>query len=276
MTLPQAKIDEFRAEVWEYFRRYGRVLPWRENPQPYYVLVSELMLQQTQVPRVIPKFNAFIATFPDVATLAASPLSDVLRLWSGLGYNRRAKYLHQAAQAIVTSGSKFPDTYDGLVALPGVGQNTAGAILAYAYNQPVVYIETNIRTVYLHHFFADSTDLVGDAELHELVAQTLDTEHPREWYAALMDYGTHLKATAGGRLTQSRHYKKQAPLKGSLREMRGRILKQLATNALTEEVLRAQTEADDRFDFALEALEREGFVEKVHDRWCLTGYREHS
>lgn len=256
-------IIDFREMVWEFYRQNARPMPWREDTQPYYVLVSELMLQQTQVDRVIPKFEAFVAAFPDVKALANVELAEVLRLWNGLGYNRRAKFLWLAVQMVERDFSgKLPDTIEGLQKLPGVGPNTAGAILAYAYNQPVVFIETNVRTVLFHHFFADHPEQVSDAELREVAMQVLDTDHPREWYWALMDYGTHLKKTAGGRLRQSKHYKKQAPLKGSLREMRGQIIRELTQESLPEKALRERVKADERFVPALAALIKEGMVKK--------------
>lgn len=145
--------DAFKEIVWDRGRELYRPMPWREDTRPYYVLVSEIMLQQTQVERVIIKFEAFIQQFPDVVTLANAPLSAVLTAWSGLGYNRRAKFLHEAAKMVVREfGGEFPTTHSELVALPGVGTNTAGAILAYSFNIPVSFIETNVRTVYFYHF----------------------------------------------------------------------------------------------------------------------------
>lgn len=253
--------QEFQEIVWQHYRENKRDMPWRDNTDPYYVLVSEIMLQQTQVDRVKPKFAAFTAQFPDISSLASAKLSDVLKLWSGLGYNRRAKFLWQAAQKIEKDfNSKMPETLEALITLPGVGKNTAGAILVYAFNQPVVFIETNIRTVYFHHFFADSAETVSDSELSELVEATLDKENPREWYYALMDYGTFLKREYGGRLSQSRYYKKQTPLKGSLREMRGKILKALLDGSLTDGELRQRVLADERFIPALKSLEQEGLI----------------
>ncbi len=253
--------QEFQELVWQFYRDNKRNMPWRENINPYYVLVSEIMLQQTQVDRVKPKFEAFMAQFPNLQALSNAKLSDVLKLWSGLGYNRRAKFLWQAAQKIEKDfNGKMPATIEDLTLLPGVGKNTAGAILAYAFSQPVVFIETNIRTVYFHHFFADSVETVSDAELSELVEITLDKERPREWYYALMDYGTFLKKQHGGRLSQSKHYKKQPPLKGSLREMRGKILKILMDGSLSENELRQKVLADERFIPALKSLEQEGLI----------------
>ncbi|MCA9327351.1 A/G-specific adenine glycosylase, partial [Candidatus Saccharibacteria bacterium] len=138
--------DEFQRLLRQHGEELYRDMPWRSDTRPYYVLVSELMLQQTQVDRVIPKFQAFIAAFPDERILAQASLADVLKLWQGLGYNRRAKFLHDAAKHVVASGD-FPLDEAGLVTLPGVGKNTAGAIMAYAYNQPAIYVETNVRAV---------------------------------------------------------------------------------------------------------------------------------
>lgn len=263
------KTTEFQELLWQKAHELYRDMPWRRDTQPYYVLVSEIMLQQTQVERVIPKFEAFIAAFPDVASLANASLAEVLRLWSGLGYNRRAKFLHEAARHIMSDfNGAFPTTVADLVSLPGVGVNTAGAIMAYSFNQPVVFIETNVRTVYFHHFFDDAA-LVSDKELRRLVEGTLDTEHPREWYWALMDYGSYLKRQGAGRIDKSRHYKKQSPLKGSVREVRGAILKALAMSNRTEAELRDTLMADDRFEPALTGLRRDGLVTETNGQLHL-------
>lgn len=268
-------MEHFQETVWEYYRTHPRSMPWREDPSAYKVLVSELMLQQTQVPRVIPKFEEFIARFPDIDALAAAPLSDVLIVWNGLGYNRRAKFLHEAAKKVVSDyAGKIPDTQSELVTLPGIGPNTAGAILAYAHNQPVIFIETNIRTVLFHHFYAGSGAKVSDKELTELAGRVFDLEHPRAWYWALMDYGAYLKRTAGGRLGQSKHYKKQSALKGSPREMRGRILKALTDGPLDETKLRKVVEADARFDPALKSLVADGLIAQKGDLISLTGHSD--
>jgi A/G-specific adenine glycosylase len=259
----------FQEEIWQQARELYRDMPWRSDTRPYYVLVSELMLQQTQVDRVVPKFDAFIAAFPDVSALATASLADVLTLWSGLGYNRRAKFLHEAAKKIVADcDGAIPDTYEALVSLPGIGPNTAGAILAYSFNQPVVFIETNVRTVYFHHFFQDAVS-VTDTELRETLAATLDQEHPREWYWALMDYGSFLKKQGVGRNAKSSHYKKQAPLRGSLREVRGLILKALSGNEYSIDALREQMPSDERFEIALMALQNEGLIVQTDDRLHL-------
>lgn len=250
--------DEFREVIAQKGHELYRDMPWRRDTRPYYVLVSELMLQQTQVDRVIPKFNAFIAAFKDEQTLANASLAEVLRLWQGLGYNRRAKFLHEAAKRISELGY-FPEDEQELLALPGVGINTAGAIGAYAFNRPTLYIETNVRTVYFHHFFEDG-DPVDDSQIKELLEQTIDTEHPREFYWAIMDYGSYLKRSGAGRITQSKHYKKQSALKGSVREIRGQIIKQLTLAPATLDELKAAVDLDDRFEPALNGLTKDGLV----------------
>lgn len=254
---------EFQEIVWQNGRDLYRDMPWRQDTRPYYVLVSEIMLQQTQVDRVIPKFEAFIAAFPDIPALAAASLADVLKLWSGLGYNRRAKFLHEAARKIMNVfEGDFPESYDGLVSLPGVGVNTAGAILAYSFNKPSIFIETNVRTVYFYHYFEEDA-LITDKVLKEVVEQTIDTEHPREWYWAIMDYGTYLKKQGAGRIDKSHHYKKQSALKGSVREVRGQILKSLAVGDLDVQALKAVIIADERFDDALAGLRKDGLVDET-------------
>ena len=254
------RIQDFQETVWEYYARNGRTMPWRTSHTPYNVLVSELMLQQTQVARVLPKYAEFMEAFATIEVLARAPLSDVLRAWQGLGYNRRARFLHDAARYIQTEhAGVFPDTLEGLLALPGVGKNTAGAILAYAFDKPSLFIETNIRTILFHHFFEDATT-VDDKELLPLLEASLPDDNFREWYWALMDYGSHLKRTAGGRLDQSRHYKKQSPLRGSIREVRGHIITALTEMVMSEAELRTRLAADDRFTVAIEGLIRDKLI----------------
>lgn len=220
---------EFQAFVLDWYKVNGRhALPWRQTTDPYKVLVSELMLQQTQVARVIPKYEVFIQTYPTVQLLAAASLGDVLRLWQGLGYNRRAKYLHTCAQTVVSDyGGVFPVTEVDLRKLPGIGPYTAAAICAFAYNQPVELVETNVRQVMIHHFFKVQAE-VTDAEILQKVSRTLPQDNARTWYAALMDYGTHLKAQHGNNTKKVKGYTKQSKFKGSDREVRGAILRALA------------------------------------------------
>jgi len=235
--LSQKEIQEFRRMVRTHFKKQGRDLPWRNTVNPYHILVSEIMLQQTQVDRVLPKYREFLKTFPTLQRLAQAPLGDVLRIWSGLGYNRRAKMLHRCAQEVVRSRKgKFPTEYADLVALPGIGPYTAGAVMAFAYDLPVVMIETNIRAVYLHYFFQDKKD-ISDAELLPLIESTLDRKQSRLWYNMLMDYGTWIKKEYGNPNRKSKHHVVQKKFEGSNRQVRGNILRMLAGSAASTTVL---------------------------------------
>lgn len=263
MQLTATQRRQFRTAVRKFYTASGRKdLPWRQAEpngsfDPYKILVSELMLQQTQVPRVIPKYRAFLDQFPTPVTLAAAPLGAVLRAWQGLGYNRRAKYLWQTARQLVERGS-FPAVSEELVKLPGIGVNTAGAILAYAFNQPAVFVETNVRTVYIHHFFNGHSD-IHDTEILALVRQTLDRENPREFYWALMDYGSHLKSTVGNLNRASKHYARQPRFRGSRRQLRGQVLRELAGGYRTRGELRTAI-ADERLPGVLDELSAEGLI----------------
>jgi A/G-specific adenine glycosylase len=251
----------FQTEVWDYYHDHGRHdLPWRQaDHEVYRVVVSELMLQQTQVARAIPKYREFLKRFPTVQSLAEADLGDVLRIWSGLGYNRRAKFLWQAARQVVQDyHSTFPEQLNELTRLPGIGSNTAGAILAYAYNQPTVFIETNIRTVYIHHFFHDKTG-IADKAILELADEMLDSENPREWYWALMDYGAYLKQSIGNLNRQSKTYARQSTFQDSRRQVRGQVLRLLGERPRTPSELRKQI-PDERLAAVLEDLLSEDLI----------------
>jgi A/G-specific adenine glycosylase len=186
------------------------------------------MLQQTQVDRVVPKFKAFIKKFPSIQSLSRAPLSAVLQEWQGLGYNRRAKHLHQAVQAIVRDyRGIMPRDTAKLQSLPGIGPYTARAIMTFAHNAPEIFIETNIRSVFIHHFFPNRKK-VSDTELMPYIESSLDIKNPQRWYSALMDYGAHLKKTKGNASRRSTHHAVQKPFKGSDREVRGAVLRALA------------------------------------------------
>lgn len=247
-----------------YYRRHGRDLPWRKTTDPYGVFVSEVMLQQTQVSRVIPKYVDFMGRFPRVERLARAPLEDILGAWQGLGYNRRALALKRAAEQIMDRHDGLvPDDEASLEDLPGIGTATARSIQAFAFNRPVIFIETNIRAVFLHYFFK-GREKVSDAELEPVIEATLDRENPRRWYNGLMDYGTCLKKTHPNPARASAHHTVQAPFQGSLRQVRGAILRLLLdTGAVAEGDLPGLIGfAESRVREALSHLERDGLILK--------------
>lgn len=273
----QQALEDFRASVWRYYSEHGRHdLPWRIaetslNFSPYCIVVSEMMLQQTQVNRVIAKYHEFLAQFPDVQSLADATIGDVLVAWQGLGYNRRAKFLWQAARMVVSQyAGQFPDSQAQLVALPGIGVNTAGAIVSYAYCRPAVFVETNIRTVYIHHFFSDQAN-VADKDILELVGQTLpdDTTLCRAWYWALMDYGVHIKRTVGNKSRASRSYSRQSPFEGSRRQVRGAIIRELSKRPLSPQTL-SENVNDGRLNEVLAELIVEGMVSETSEGYRLS------
>ncbi len=252
----------FRQIIYRHFRENSRPLPWRATRDPYRIMVSEVMLQQTQVERVIPKYEAFLGRFPTVAALTAAPLAEVLTLWQGLGYNRRAMLLKRAAEEIVTRhGGTVPADPAELARLPGIGRYTAGAIAAFAFGHPAPFIETNIRSVFIHFFFPDRSD-VRDREILPLVAQTMDRANIRDWYNAMMDYGVMLKRSIPNPSRQSRGHRRQSPFRGSNREIRGEILRLLLeTPGLPATGIVAHSGKEGTRVLAmLDALEQEGLV----------------
>lgn len=224
-SLARQKEHLFRSRVRRYYRLHRRSMPWRETRDPYRIFVSEIMLQQTQVARVLEKYPSFVRALTSFRALAAASAREVLFLWQGLGYNRRALFLHRAAQVITRDHrGLLPCDHATLRTLPGIGEATAGSLLAFAYNAPAPFIETNIRRVYLHHFFPGRSG-VSDKEILPFVERTLDSKNPREWYYALMDYGAMLAKTVPNPNVRSASYSRQKGFKGSVREARGAILK---------------------------------------------------
>jgi A/G-specific adenine glycosylase len=265
---------QFQSIVLQYYAQSGRHdLAWRKplpdgSYDPYLILVSEIMLQQTQVSRVTTKFEEFTTYFPTVKRLANASQAEVVRLWSGLGYNRRARFLHQAAGHVVNQfQGNIPYTTTELRQLPGVGINTAGAIMAYAFNLPAVFIETNIRSVMIYHFMPDQTE-VSDREIAALVDATLDRSNPRQWYYAVMDYGSFLKRSVGNISQASRSYSRQSSFIGSTRQIRGNILKLLAENSLNRAQLTRQIR-DERLEAVLADLLREGLIQNSRSGYSL-------
>lgn len=265
------EVEAFREKVLTFYRRFRRDLPWRTTQDPYRIFISEIMLQQTQAERVTEKYGYFLARFPDFPSLAAASVRDVLLAWQGLGYNRRALALRQAARTITDEyGGRLPASGEALRKLPGIGGATASSILAFAFNEPVVFIETNIRRVFIHHFFPPE-QVVRDREILPLIAATLDRSHPARWYHALMDYGSHLKKTVRNPNRRSAHYLRQSPFPGSDRQLRGRILRALLAQSprLPRSLAEEMSVPEERLHAVLKDLEREGFLRRNGDDCSL-------
>jgi A/G-specific adenine glycosylase len=255
------KVADFRKTVWAFYKNHGRHdLPWRKTRDPYRILVSEVMLQQTQVERVIPYYKEFTLKFPTPTRLAAVPLSAVLAAWQGLGYNRRAKMLWEAARAV--GKSTFPKHEEHLRALAGVGPYTARAVMAFAYNADVIFIETNIRTAVMHHFFPKKKK-VSDADIEAVLVKAFPKGRAREWYSALMDYGAYLKRSGVRTNARAKGYTKQKAFEGSMRQARGAILRALVAGprkgAFLAQLLGHAREV--QMKSALASLTKEGIVE---------------
>jgi A/G-specific adenine glycosylase len=269
----QQTITKFKKTVWNYYRTHGRHnLAWRHDTSPYSIVVSEIMLQQTQVTRVMTKYTSFMKKFPNWKKLAQATVSEVLGEWKGLGYNRRGLALHNIAKIVTeTYKGTLPQDLEQLEALPHIGPNTARSISAFAFNIPVTFIETNVRTVFIHHFFRDKKE-VHDKVLMPLIEKTADHTHPREWYWALMDYGSHLKQTLGNLSRQSKHYKKQSAFKGSNREFRSKLLTLIHEKPRTEhELEKTFHESFDKEALMknLQDMKREGFIKNERKMWKI-------
>lgn len=247
--------------VLQHYQEHGRKnLPWKKTRDPYKILVSEIMLQQTQVSRVLPKYRQFLRTFPSLKTLATAPDAKLLQVWQGLGYWRRAKYLKSAAQAIVKKHSgKFPHDIQILESLPGLGLYTARAVACFAFGSREPFIDTNIRRVYLHFFFKNQKN-VSDKDILKIAQRALPTKDPRLWHYALFDFGaTVLKDKKINRA--SRHYTKQSKFTGSFRSYRALALKILLQQPrYTLSRLKLKQKIGQRADDVLAALIKDKLV----------------
>ncbi len=264
-------ISDFQRTIWDFYKQNKRTFLWREQINPYYVVVSEIMLQQTQTHRVIDKFKNWIDLFPDFLSLSQAPLHQVITAWQGLGYNRRALALQKIAQKVIAEYEcQLPQSPEILQTFPGIGKATAGSICAFAFGMPTTFIETNIRAVFIHFFFKDQ-GAVTDAQLEPLVAASVDANDPRQWYYALMDYGVMLKKEFKNPSRKSAHHAKQTKFEGSFRQIRGAILKLLAHNVVVDgadfydQIPRQRRDIDK----ALDQLMREGFIKEANGRFFI-------
>ncbi len=261
----------FRETIRAFYRRHARPFAWRETRDPYAILVSEVMLQQTQTDRVVPKYAEFLRRFPTFTVLARARTSDLLAAWQGLGHNRRALALKRCAVEVVERFSgKLPADPELLTELPGIGSYTAGAIALFAYDHPSAFIETNIRAVFIHFFFPKRR-AVRDEEIQPLIEATVPRRNVREWYYALMDYGVMLKRRDRSIGRRSAHYVRQAPFKGSRREIRGKVLRVLVKSggARREEIKNAVRCERTILEAVLKELSREGFISYSRGRYRI-------
>ena len=218
-------LNAFVRKVWSEGKKHHRDFAWRYIGDAYAVLVSEIMLQQTQVSRVEKYWPRFLKTFPTLDALASADTSLVLEHWQGLGYNRRALALKRTAEeCALRFEGELPRTYDELLKLPGIGPATAGGVMAFAYQKPALYLETNVRTVFLHELFPHEEG-VSDKTLEPLVLETCSKEDPRGWYYALLDYGAYLKSIMPNPSRRSKHHSKQPAFEGSKRQKRAELVR---------------------------------------------------
>ncbi len=275
-------LPEFIQTVEEEGARLYRSLPWREVDDPYLVLASEVMLQQTQVSRLLKKWDAWVELFPSAEALAAAPLPVVLEAWQGMGYNRRALNLKRAAEALVEEhGGEVPREEAALLALPGVGPATAAGVRVFAFQEPAVYLETNVRTVFLHHFFPDEEG-VRDRQLVPLIEEACPQpgsgRSVRAWYYALLDYGAHLKRVLPNPSRRSLHHSRQSAFEGSHRQKRAALLRFVLEGLATTEDLKAALNAreqaagrppveTEQVELILTQLATEGFLEQTPTTW---------
>ena len=279
-TPSASELAAFAERVSGLGRELYRDLPWRRTDDAWGILVSEVMLQQTQVPRVEGRWEEWMETFPTPRSLADAPLEPVLVLWQGLGYNRRALNLKRCADMLVVEhAGEVPRDEASLRALPGVGPATAAGVRAFAWGLPGVYLETNVRAVFLHELFPER-DAVPDRELAGLVEATCPPEGPavREWYWSLLDYGAHLKRVGPNPSRRSSAHTRQSAFEGSRRQKRAWLLRRILeapcdTDGLAADLAaheesagRVAPDADEVASIVCE-LSAEGFIERVEGLW---------
>lgn len=268
--LGKKRVRAFQKKVYDFYKKHKRDFTWRNTRDPYKILVSEIMLQQTQTSRVKEKYKEFIRVFPTFKKLGEAPQKEVLRTWQGLGYNRRARSLHQTAQKVIKEyKGRLPNDPEVLKTFPGIGPATASSICAFAFNKPTVFIETNIRSVFIYEFFKRNIQ-VHDKDILPLIEETLDTHNPREWYFALMDYGVMLKQKYKNPSKKSVHYTKQAPFKTSNRRVRGLLIKELLKGTLDEDKFMKEFKVTKKvLTKNLEDLKKESFLKKRKGKYVL-------
>ena len=270
LRLDKSQIADFQNLVLTKGKELYREMPWRSDTHPYNILLSEIMLQQTQVARVLQKYEEFKTAFPTLADLARADFQEVLAHWSGLGYNRRARFLHETAKKLVEYPS-FPDSPEVLQQCPGIGENTAASIVVYAFNKPLVFLETNVRTVLIYTFFQGVTEKIDESVLRNVAEQTLYTNNPRKWYWALMDYGTYLKKTQGNFNKYSKMHTVQSKFEGSFRQKRAAVLRCLLQNGpLTlAEIAEKMDYETSLMEELVTVLQKDKMIVFENNRFCI-------
>lgn len=255
----------FRDFILNFYKAHGRDLAWRLTRDPYKILVSEVMLQQTQVSRFLPKYDLFLSRWPDFQSLAQASTEELLSVWKGLGYNRRALRLRESARMSEAWGWTIPNDKTFIDILPGVGKSTSAALRSFCFGEPSIYLETNVRRVLLTCFFPQEEgvkDVRLEALLQELIQHIDDTQ---SWYYALMDYGVLLKALQPNANRRSAHYTKQGKFEDSNRQIRGlliHLLTDTGAKSLTEICTMLPTFEQERILYSLGQLSEEGFVQE--------------
>lgn len=262
MNIPVKKIEDFQIFIFSWWGKNRRDLPWRNTSNPYHILVSELMLQQTQAERVVPLYKKFLKKFPTIYALSASSLSNVIKQWKGLGYNRRAVYLHKIAGIVVDSyRGKIPDDFNTLLTLPGIGAYTAKAIQIFAFRKETAAVDTNIRQIYTLFFRngKKSTEKI----IEEIASKVLPKGKAWEWHQALMDYGS----SSLKKKKRPIRKKNTIPFIQSNRYFRGRIVDMLREKKISDiyflkELVKRFEKSDDFFIGILSSLVKDGLIEK--------------
>ncbi len=267
MKISEKKIIEFQEKIFQFYKNHGRVLPWRQTTNPYFILTSEFMLQQTQVSRVIPYYLEWIKRWPTILDLANTPYNEVLQMWMGLGYNRRAQYLHETAKIVSKEfNGDVLFALEQAKKLPGIGAYTSRAVRIFSHNEDIATVDTNIRRIYIYEFKLPET--ISDSELQSIAEQCMPKGSSREWHNALMDYGALLLNAS---ITGIKPKTKQSKFEGSDRQIRAKILRSLLKSPLPLFELQRDVNVDEeRLKRILYKMMDEGAIDYENQRYCVS------
>jgi A/G-specific adenine glycosylase len=260
------KVTQFQNKILQYYKKNGRDLPWRNTTDAYNILISELMLQQTQVSRVIDYYTTWLKTWPTIQHLAQANFKDVLQAWMGLGYNTRGINLHKASKIIVQHyNADVIAAMDEYKKIPGVGKYTSQAVKIFSTNADIVTVDTNIRRIFIHEF--DLSQDISDSELWSIAQHCLPKGKSRQWHNALMDYGAmYLTSKKTGISPKT----KQSTFEGSDRQIRAQILRDLLNTPLTiHDLTQHYDHTTDRLLKILEKMKKQGIIKKEKEKYLL-------